>query len=78
MRNLLPKYDSCLLVTLLSSFLGAGKTMLLKHLLNNRHVLRLAVIVNDVSEINIDARMVARSGATLSRAEKMMIEMSNG
>ena len=64
-------------VTVLSGFLGAGKTTVLTHILNNRQNKKVAVIVNDMSEINIDSSMV-KSDVTLSHKEEKLVEMSNG
>lgn len=65
-------------VTVLSGFLGAGKTTVLNHVLAGRHGLKVAVIVNDMSEVNVDARLVRDGAANLSRVDERLVQMQNG
>ncbi|WP_419878286.1 GTP-binding protein [Brevibacillus centrosporus] len=69
--------DKRIPVTVLSGYLGTGKTTLLNHVLNNRDGLRVAVIVNDLSEVNVDGALVSQGGG-ISRVEEKVVEMSNG
>ena len=76
-NNNLNKAAKKLPVTVLSGFLGAGKTTVLSHILNNREGKKVAVIVNDMSEINIDSAIV-QNEVSLNRSEEKLVEMSNG
>ncbi len=70
--------DKRLPVTVLSGFLGSGKTTVLKHILNNSKGLRVGVIVNDFSEVNVDARLIQSDAVDMRRAHEKLVQMSNG
>ena len=71
-------YEGPIPVTLISGFLGAGKTTLLRHLLQNTDGVRIGVIVNDVAAVNVDAKLVQKSGLVDEGMPEDMIELSNG
>ena len=75
MTNLETNVSTRLPVAVLSGFLGAGKTTLLNQVLKNREGRKVAVIVNDMSEVNIDAALVERGGAELSRTEERLVDI---
>lgn len=70
--------QSPIAVTVLSGFLGSGKTTLLNYILKENHGFKIAVIVNDIGEVNIDARLIKQSNGDYMETSEKLVEMSNG